>query len=100
MGTVGLVGQALGRKDNNEIIYILIRNLILAFLIGCAIVFLKDWILLSIKNFFSVSQETFILISNYISIRVLSAPAELIIYVLVGFSLCLQKTNISRLRSE
>ena len=87
MGTVGLVGQALGRKDNNKIIYILIRNLILAFLIGCAIVFFKDFILHSIKNFFSVSQETFILISNYISIRVLSAPAELIIYVLVGFYL-------------
>jgi len=97
MGTVGLVGQALGRKDNNKIIYILIRNLILAFLIGCAIVFFKDFILHSIKNFFSVSQETFILISNYISIRVLSAPAELIIYVLVGFYLGLQKTNISSL---
>ena len=37
MGTVGLVAQASGRKDHNEIIQILIRNLLLAFLIGLLI---------------------------------------------------------------
>ena len=97
MGTVGLVAQASGRKDHSEIIYILIRNLILAFLIGFVIIFLKDSILFSIKYFFLVSDETFVLINNYISIRILSAPAELIIYVLAGYYLGLQKTNISSL---
>ena len=52
MGIVGLVAQASGRKDHSEIIYILIRNLILAFLIGFVIIFLKDSILFSIKYFF------------------------------------------------
>jgi len=97
MGTVGLVAQASGRKDQSEIIYILVRNLILAFSIGLVIIFFKDTILFTIKHFFLVSDETFVLISNYISIRILSAPAELIIYVLAGYYLGLQRTNISSL---
>jgi len=97
MGTVGLIAQASGRKDHSEIIYILIRNLLLAFFIGLLIIFFKDLILFLIKNFFSTSEETFILIKNYISTRILSAPAELIIYVLAGYYLGLQKTNISSL---
>ena len=97
MGTVGLVAHALGRKDHSEIIYILVRNLILALLIGFVIIFFKNSILFSIKHFFLVSDETFVLIKNYISIRILSAPAELIIYVLAGYYLGLQKTNISSL---
>ena len=97
MGTVGLTAQALGRKDFNEITNVLLRNLILAFFIGLVIILLKDSILFSIKNFFSVSDEIFILISHYISIRILSAPAELIIYVLAGFYLGLQRTSMSSL---
>ena len=97
MGTVGLVSQALGRKDYNEIIQALIRNLILAFAIGIVIIFFKDSILYSIKYFFKISEETYNLIQIYVSIRIWSAPAELIIYVLVGLYLGLQKTNISSL---
>ena len=97
MGTVGLVSQALGKKDYNEIIQVLIRNLILAFFIGLLIIFFKESILFLIMNFFSISEETFVLVNNYISIRILSAPAELIIYVLTGLYLGLQKTYISSL---
>ena len=97
MGTVGLVANALGRKDYSEIIQVLIRNLILAVLIGFIIIFLKDSILFSIKYFFKTSEETYNLMNIYISTRVLSAPAELVLYVLVGLYLGLQKTNISSL---
>jgi MATE family multidrug resistance protein len=97
MATVGLVANALGRKDYSEIIQILIRNLILAVLIGLIIIFFKDSILFSIKYFFKTSEETYSYINIYISTRVLSAPAELILYVLTGFYLGLQKTNISSL---
>ncbi len=97
MGTVGLVSQALGRKDYNEIILIFVRNLILACTIGLIIIFFKDLILFSINFFFKTSEETYFLIKGYISIRILSAPAELIIYVLAGLYLGLQKTYISSL---
>ena len=97
MGTVGLVAQAFSRKDYNEIAQVIIRNLILAVLIGLIIIFFKDSILFLIKTFFIVSEETFLLIDNYITIRILSAPAELTIYILTGYYLGLQKTNISSL---
>ena len=47
--------------------------------------------------FFSTSIETQELIKTYIFVRVLSVPAEFIIYILVGFYLGIQKTNISSL---
>jgi len=97
MGTVGLVSQALGRKDYNEIVLVFVRNLILASFIGLAIVFLKEPLLFLIEHFFKISEETQSLINKYISIRILSAPAELIIYVLAGLYLGLQKTYISSL---
>ena len=97
MGTVGLVSQALGRKDYDEIVLILVRNLILALFIGLAIILLKEPLLSLVEHFFEISEETQSLINKYISIRVLSAPAELIIYVLAGLYLGLQKTYISSL---
>jgi len=97
MGTVGLVAQSLGRKDWNEIILVFIRNLIIALFFGFFIMLLKNPILFLIEHFFNTSQETQLLINKYISIRIISAPAELIIYVLVGLYLGLQKTKTSSL---
>ena len=58
---------------------------------------LRSPILLSIEHFFKTSQETQLLINKYISIRLLSAPAELILYVLTGVYLGMQKTKIASL---
>ena len=97
MGTVGPIAQSLGRKDWPEIILIFVRNLILAFIIGFLIILLKNPILFLIEHFFKTSEGTQLLINKYISIRIISAPAELILYVLTGYYLGLQKTNISSL---
>ena len=97
MGTVGLVAQAFGKNDYDEIILVFIRNLILAIFIGLIIIFLKEPIIFLIEHFFKISEETHTLINKYISIRILSAPAELMIYVLVGLYLGLQKTFTSSL---
>ena len=97
MGTTGLIAQSLGKGDYREIVNIIIRNLSIAILVGLAIILLKDWIILIIFKYFSVSQETLLLIEKYISIRILSAPAELALYVIIGLYLGLQKTYISSL---
>ena len=97
MSTVGHVAQALGRKDYNEITVVFVRNLILAVFIGLIIIFFKEIIIFLIEHFFKTSQETQSFINKYISIRVLSAPAELAIYVLAGMYLGLQKTFFSSL---
>ena len=94
MGTVGLVAQSLGKDNWNEITLIFLRNLIIAFLIGFFLMTLKSPILFLIEYFFKTSQETQLLINKYISIRLLSAPAELILYVLVGLFLGYKKQRL------
>ena len=97
MGTVGLISQSLERKDWNEITFIFVRNLMMAIFFGFILILLKNPILFLIEHFFKTSQETQLLINQYISIRIFSAPAELILYVLAGFYLGLKKTKIMSL---
>ena len=95
MGTVGIVSQAYGRGDYREIVKTLLRNLVVAIVIAFLIIILKPLINNSIQYFFNTTHETQELINTYINIRVFSVPAELSIYILVGFYLGIQKTKIS-----
>ena len=95
MGTVGIVSQAYGRGDYREIVRTLFRNFVIAMVIALVIIILKPLINISIQHFFNTSLETQNLINTYLNVRVFSVPAELLIYILVGFYLGLQKTKIS-----
>ena len=97
MVTVGIVSQAYGRGDYREIVKTLLRNFLLAMIISLVIIILKPLINNSIHHFFNTSQEIQELINTYINVRVFSVPAELLIYILVGFYLGIQKTKISSL---
>ena len=95
MGTVGIVSQAYGRGDYREIVRTLLRNFVIALAIALVIIILKPLINISIQHFFNTSLETQNLINTYLNVRVFSVPAELAIYILVGFYLGIQKTKIS-----
>ena len=97
MGTVGIVSQSYSRGDYREIVKTLLRNFVIAMVIALLIIILKPLIYSSIHFFFNTSIETQRLINTYISVRVFSVPAELSIYILVGFYLGIQKTKISSL---
>ena len=97
MGTVGIVAQLFGKSDYREISKTIYRNFLIAMIISILIILSKNFILMLTDNFFSTSNETQELIKTYISVRVLSVPAEFTIYILVGFYLGIQKTNISSL---
>ena len=97
MGTVGIVSQLYGRSDYREIVRTIIRNFLIAMVFAIIIILLRSYILNLIEYFFLISDETKILIKAYISVRVFSIPAEFIIYILVGFYLGIQKTQISSL---
>ncbi len=97
MGTVGIVSQAYGRGDYREIVRTLLRNFAIAMAIALVIIILKPLINISIQHFFNTSGETQKLINTYLNVRVFSVPAELTIYILVGFYLGIQKTKISSL---
>ena len=89
MGTVGIISQLLGKGDYREIVKTLLRNFLIAIAAALLIILLKPIILILIKEFFLISGETYNLIDIF------SVPAELIIYILVGFYLGIQKTKIS-----
>ena len=97
MGTVGIVSQAYGRSDYREIVKTLLRNLVIALIAALLIIIFTPIIKILITKFFSTSQETRGLINTYLNVRVFSIPAELIIYIIVGFYLGIQKTKISSL---
>ena len=97
MGTVGIVSQAYGRSDYRDIVKTLLRNLIIALIVAFIIIVFTPIIKFAISHFFSPSKDTVILINTYLNVRVFSVPAELIIYILVGFYLGIQKTKISSL---
>lgn len=97
MGTTGLVAQSLGKGDYREIVSDIIRNLVIAIIVSLLIIFLQYFFLNIINNFFITSEVTSNLIKDYITIRVYSAPAELVLYVLIGLFLGLQKTQTSSL---
>tara|TARA_A100001015_G_scaffold320005_1_gene444853 strand:- start:1245 stop:2570 length:1326 start_codon:yes stop_codon:yes gene_type:complete len=95
MGTVGIVAQAYGKSDYREIVKTLLRNFLIALIVAFVIIILIPIIKISISYFFSPSDETEVLINEYLNIRVFSVPAELIMYIMIGFYLGIQKTKIS-----
>ncbi len=97
MGTVGIIAQLFAKSDYREIIRTIIRNFFLAITIAIFIIILTPIIIRLTNNFFQVSSDTLELAKIYITVRAFSAPAELILYVIVGFYLGIQKTNISSL---
>ena len=97
MGTVGIVAQAFGRSDYREIVKTLLRNFVIALVVAFIILIFTPLIKSLINHFFSTSNDTEVLINTYLNVRVFSVPAELVIYILIGFYLGIQKTKISSL---
>ena len=97
MGTVGIVAQAYGKGDYHEIIRTLLRNFLIAMLVAFIIIIFTPLLKDLIKYFFSISDETQVLINSYLNVRVFSIPAELTIYIMIGFYLGIQQTKISSL---
>jgi len=93
MGTTGLVAQAAGAEDWNELRATLVRSLLLAVLFGITILVLRNpaaevafWALDG-----SAAVEAFA--RQYYEIRVFGAPAALVNYVLLGFVIGIQDTR-------
>ena len=97
MGTVGIVAQLYGRSDFREIIRTLFRNLIFAFIISIFLILSKPIFIFIANKYFLISLETQNLVDTYISTRIFSIPFEFVIFILIGFYLGIQKTNISGL---
>ncbi|MDA9650447.1 MATE family efflux transporter [Candidatus Pelagibacter sp.] len=97
MGTVGMVSNALGQNNFNEITNILLRNLLFVVCLSLTLIILQNFILSLSLKIFSLSNDTSDLFKQYFKIRIYSAPGELTIYIITGLFVGLQKTKISSL---
>jgi MATE family multidrug resistance protein len=84
-GTTGLVAQALGAGDRREIAATFYRALILALVIGSAVLILKDPIIGLSLRLIGGSEAVQAATSTYWQIRVLAAPLALANYVILGW---------------
>ena len=90
MGTTGLTAQAFGREDTQTIAYTLLRALFLGILLGLLLLCLRTPLLQLGIYLMNVPAEQVELVSNYFSIRLLAAPATLLLMVLMGWFFGLQ----------
>ena len=95
MGTVGMVSQASGKENYEEIINIVLRNLLFVLIISMILIAVQNYILYLSLQVFELSESTQELYKEYFNIRIYSAPGELTLYIITGLFVGLQKTKIS-----
>ncbi len=85
MGTTGLSAQAYGKEDHTLLSYTLYRALLLAFVLGMVLILLQKPLLDAGIYLMNVSDSYAPLVREYFSIRIYTAPAMFMIYVLMGW---------------
>ncbi len=93
MGTTGLVAQSYGKEDYIEIQRTLIKGVFIAAILGLLFIIFQEPILYMVKGGFDVSNSTFNLIKQYYEIRIYTAPASIIIFVINGWLLGVQRSK-------
>jgi len=97
LGTVGMVSQALGQNNYQEILNIILRNLLFVLMVS-VLIFISQFFILNLSlKIFDLSELTKEFYIQYFKIRIYSAPGELTLYIITGLFVGLQKTKISSL---
>jgi MATE family multidrug resistance protein len=91
MGTTGLVAQANGARDAGEMRAVFLRGLLVAGIIGALILALQGPIAAIALALVDASPRVAELARRYYDIRVWSAPAALIQYVVIGWLFGVQR---------
>ncbi|UYG00467.1 MATE family efflux transporter [Halomonas sp. GD1P12] len=95
MGTTGLVAQAMGREAPNDIKHLLGQSLLLAVLIGAALVLASSPLIDLGLWLLDGSKEAQALAREYAEIRLWSAPAVLANYTILGWFLGQQNARVT-----
>ena len=97
MGTVGMVAQAYGSNQYNEIIDLVFRNITFVIVISLLLICFQHLIFNLGLQIFDLSNDTEKYFNDYFYIRIYSSFGELSIYVITGLFIGLQKTKTSSL---
>lgn len=93
MGTVGLVGQALGAGDRAEVSALLTRALLIAAAAGLGLIVFQALIFAAAFKLSPASQEVESLARSYLAIRIWTAPAAIAVYALTGWLVAMERTS-------
>lgn len=93
MGTSGMTAQAYGAKNFIETSLILYRSLIVAIVVGCALVLLQYPIEQSLMRFLNPENDVVIIARLYFHIGIWGAPAFLGTFALSGWFLGMQDSK-------
>lgn len=93
MSTTGLTAQAVGRANREQQARVLLQGLAMAMLLACGFLLIHQWIVDVAFHFSDASDKVKHYGEQYFSIRVLSAPAALANYVLLGWLLGTQNAK-------
>ena len=94
MGTTGLTAQAVGKKDNQEIIALLSRTLLIGITAGLVLILIKDFIFWGSFKVSPASEEVENLAYSYMKIRIYSAPAAISIFGILGWLIAQERTRM------
>ena len=95
MSTVGMVAQAHGSKQYNEIVDLVFRNIFFVIIISLLLIFFQHFFFNLGLQIFDLSNDTQKYFKDYFYIRIYSSFGELTIYVITGLFIGLQKTKTS-----
>ena len=93
MGTVGLVGQAAGAGDDDEVSAWLTRALLVAGAAGLALVQLQWPIFWAALALSPASDAVEGLTRTYLTLRIWTAPAAIAVYALTGWLVAMERTG-------
>ncbi len=95
MGTVGLVAQAHGAAQYKEIVNLVFQNIVFVIIISILLIIFQKYIFTIALSIFDLSNQTSIHFKEYFEIRIYSSFGELIIFIITGLFIGLQRTTIS-----
>jgi MATE family multidrug resistance protein len=93
MSTTGLIAQSYGQQNSCKINKQLTQAIIIALLIAFVLLIFQKWIGFYAIKLTSHGGEVADMAIQYFNIRIFSAPATLLIYVLIGYFLAIQQSN-------
>ena len=93
MGTTGITAQASGRNDETEVYYTFLRALIIAILVGLALIVGQQLVALIGFKIVSASTEIERIAKPYFYIRIWDAPAAIGLYALNGWFFGMQNAR-------
>ena len=95
MGTTGLVAQAAGARDEEEVRATLARAMMIAGAIGLTLILIQWPLRMAAFGLLDGSQAVETNAALYFKIRIWGAPATLASYAILGFLIGLQKSRVA-----